>query len=144
MQKDELVEIVDVIATNWNIRVTPDKRKSLYETWWRYLEGFDKEEVMSVIDDAILADSWAPRIGWVVRQVIDRRLGGTPPPSEEDAWLEVESMMEAVSQGLPADTSPHPLVAEALSTLRKRTGNRVTKKAFEDQYRGSLLEHYRL
>ena len=144
MTKEELVEIVDVIQANWNMmNLSRDQVKALRASWWRYLQDFEKDEVMAAIDDAILADSWAPRIGWVVRYVLDRRMGGSPPPGEEDAWLEVEAMMEAVSQGFPADITPHPLVSSALGDLRKRTGNRVTKKAFEEEYRRTVLEYYR-
>lgn len=144
MTKEELVKIIDVIRANWNMMNLPrDKQRALYDSWWRYIGEFEYEEVMAVVDDAILADSWSPRIGWVVRSVLDRRSGEKSPPAEEDAFLEVEAMMQAVSQGLPSDITPHPLVAKALSSLRQRTGNRVTKKAFEEEYRAVLLEHYR-
>lgn len=144
MTREEMVQVVDLVRANWNMLNQPrDKQKAMYEAWWRFLENFEFEEVMAVIDDAILADSYPPRIGWVVRTVVDRREGGESPPSETDAWLEVQAVMDSISMGLPPDIEPHPMVKAALKRVRERVGERVTKQAFDEEYRIVLVEHYR-
>lgn len=141
MTKEELIEIVDAIQANWGTNsITLEKQHNVYKTWWRYVRQFTREEMMAVIDDAILADRWPPRIGWVVRQVIDRQRGVPAPPSEEDAYLEVMALVQAAAQGLPSGMETHPLIAQVLSEVK---GVELTRKLWSERYGEAIVEYYR-
>lgn len=142
MTKDELVEIVDVVRANWNmLELSPQKERAMYSTWWRYLRNFDHQEVFAVIDTLIRLDGYRPRIGQVYRMTIDRRTDDAPP-SELQAIIEAQALIDASGQGFTSEITPHKYVIDAMNNLRSRVGDRFTEKAFSEEYRKILEKHY--
>lgn len=111
MQKEDLVIIVDNVEGAWNLNLTPDRRKALLRAWWRYLSDLSREDVQTVIDDLVVANSPPPRVGDIRRRVIDR--DGSNIPSPAIALQQAEDALEAANTGQPVPEL-HPLVAKAL------------------------------
>ena len=138
MQKQELVNVVNVINANWP-QADADP-KAQYEMWWRYLGDLDCEPVMKVIDDLVIeASQWRPRVGEIRRRSID---GDKNWPTPDAAWAIAEERRKCADMGVGAPD----LDAEVLTVLGEamRGSRGQGKSGFMAEWQAALGRRYGL
>lgn len=131
MDRKELSAIVDTVVAAWQVDIAD--RKTMYRTWFRYLSDLDFEMVLAAVDAKVVAgERWAPRVGEIRRDAIDRLHGQSRWPDAETAWQFVEDRLEAANSGFTAAPHGDSEVDEAIGRAMRTCGTRngFHKQAF--------------
>lgn len=128
MTDAELKEIINVVATNWNVLQMPAQRKDAFPTWKRYLGDLNYGLVIREIDGRALAGGYPPRPGDVRVAVLDMD-GNAPSP--EEAWVIASRVRTAIETGVVPEPMPL-LVAETVRAM----GRVWTREIFLKVYAG--------
>lgn len=140
MTKEELQEIVDSIASNWNMNLTPEGRKNLYRTWWRFIGDLNYEESRAAVDAFVLADRpFPPRAGTVRRCVLAEALSDVL--TLDLAWAQAVERIRAVQQGTWSPVAP--LVAKAMAEAAMHGTSKDDHEAFTRAWR-RVVEEFEL
>ena len=114
MTPAEAAQVATHVAVIWE--TFGKDRPAMVEAWKPYLVKLDYLETKRVVEALVVADDKkAPRIGTIVRGVIDRT---NPPtyPSVEKAWKLATELITANQCGAPFDV-PHELVTAAINEV---------------------------
>lgn len=131
MNRKELTAIVDTMVSAWQVEVSD--RKSLYRTWWRYLSDVPFDAGLAALDARVVAgDRWAPRVGELRRDALDRTLPSVIWPDPEIAWQAAETRLQDANSGVQPRSRFSEEVEASLSRAMRAAGTRdgFHKQAF--------------
>jgi len=108
MDRKQLVDLYNLVATNWNLQPTSEKElvKKL-ETWNRYLGDVDYQKAVHEIDRLALAGGYPPRPAEVRVLVL---AGNDLPPIPAIALAQAHELTKAIRNGTHIPQT-HPVVA---------------------------------
>lgn len=141
MNKEEMVEVVQFVKANWNIRnLTKSENTAMVTAWWEATGSFGKAIVMSEVKRFAIGATFPPRPMDIARHVVDTivlRNGGRVPSTPKVALVRAQEFVDNANAGTPLEVDEDDLVIQVLRGLF-----RWSPAAFEEAYAGAYADFY--
>lgn len=123
--KQEMLQIISLIAGHHNLKLTPDQRTDMLRAWGALLKNHNAQTIETAINQHALTNHYPPKPAQILHAI---KQPNTPTP--EQAWETAKQHIHNINTGTPTQ-QPHPLILKTLKTAQ-------TEQTFKQTYKKHL------
>lgn len=115
--KNDFEDFVKQVFATYNQTLFEVDRKPILRAWWSLLNDINLDELYDALNEIALTAKYMPTPGMIRRHIKDSQISDMPP-SPQEAWVILQSIIRQVSSGTqPSDKPQHPTVVETIKSL---------------------------